>query len=234
MITLADELRTQIRIHCDGIPAHTLIALLMSSNHGPWGHADIIAEMANARADGFANVEADGRWHQTAFSIAKERYELTRLIEPTWRDRASVILTNLWHKCWGGLVLIVATTFFALGLCAQEGEWRLCEVTAYCGGPCLLCETTGVTANGTQTNSVPYGVAASPNLPLGSRVWIPVGAGYLDQSRATNRWMPVDDRGGALRSEWHRSGITRLDLRFRTHASAKAFGRKLISVFVAN
>ena len=115
---------------------------------------------------------------------------------------------------------------------AQEGRWILAEVTAYCGGPCELCETTGVTANGTHTSDVPYAIAASPDIPLLSRIFVPVGGSYLDVRRNGNRWFTVDDRGGALRSEWRRSGITRLDLRYRTHASAQQFGRKLMTVFI--
>lgn len=118
--------------------------------------------------------------------------------------------------------------------CAYGAEWRpvLCEITAYCGGPCEKCETTGVTANGTRTSERPYGVAASPNIPLGALVYVPRGAGYLDVSRAVARTFPADDRGGALRSEWRRSGITRLDLRYVTHHSAMEFGRKMVLVWI--
>lgn len=117
---------------------------------------------------------------------------------------------------------------------SAEGRWITAEVTAYCGGPCEKCETTGVTANGTNTNDTPYGIASSPDLPLLSRVFVPTGAGYLDVRNHDRRWFTIDDRGGALRSEWKRSGITRLDLRYRTHASAKAFGRKLMLVYIQN
>lgn len=123
-----------------------------------------------------------------------------------------------------------------LGACcaqAQEG-WILAEVTAYAGN-CPLCETTGVTADGTRTSTRPYGIAASPDIGLGAKIFIPALAGYLDQSRPSgvDRWFVADDRGGALRSEWKRSGITRLDLRYRTHSSAKEFGRKYLLVYVS-
>ena len=49
---------------------------------------------------------------------------------PTWRDRAGVWLANLWHKCWGGLVLIVATTFLTIGLCAVEVPDRIVAAIA--------------------------------------------------------------------------------------------------------
>lgn len=120
------------------------------------------------------------------------------------------------------------------GAHAADGRWITVEATAYC--PCALCcdERTERTANGTNTNTIPYGVAASPNIPLGARVWIPVGAGYLDRSRKDARWFPVDDRGGALRTEWRRNGTTRLDLRYIGHSDAQQFGRKLMLVYVTN
>lgn len=127
-----------------------------------------------------------------------------------------------------------------LSLCltahAAEGRWITVEATAYCGGPCTTCETIGVTANGTQTTSRPYGVAASRNIPMGSRVYVPRGAGYLDRlvPGPDGRWWPVDDRGGALDVERRRSGLTRLDLRYKSHASAQQFGRKLILVFITS
>jgi 3D (Asp-Asp-Asp) domain-containing protein len=118
-----------------------------------------------------------------------------------------------------------------LAVSAQEG-WVLAEVTAYC--PCALCcdVRTERTADGTDTNERPYGVAGSPNIPLGSIVFVPYGVGYLDGTRPTARAFILDDRGGALRTEWRRTGITRLDLRYRTHASAKQFGRKLMMVYI--
>ncbi len=117
---------------------------------------------------------------------------------------------------------------------AKGAEWRpvLCEVTAYCGGPCDACETTGLTASGARTNVRPYGIAASPNVPLGALVYVPHGAGYLDRSSPNERSWRVDDRGGALRSERNRSGITRLDLRFRSHQSAVEFGRKMVLCWI--
>jgi 3D (Asp-Asp-Asp) domain-containing protein len=116
---------------------------------------------------------------------------------------------------------------------AQEG-WLLVEATAYC--PCALCcdVRTERTANGTDTNKVPYGLAASRNIPLGARIYVPSGAGYLDRmaSRSDDRWFFCDDRGGALDAEHRRGGVTRLDLRVRDHSYAKQFGRKLIMVYI--
>ncbi len=129
------------------------------------------------------------------------------------------------------LILLGALCY---GTQAQEGRWILCEVTAYCGGPCEQCETTGVTANGTNTVDVPYGVAGSPNLPLGCTVLVPYGAGYLDATypRDSQRLFELDDRGGALRTEWRKSGVTRLDLRYKQHSYAQRFGRKTMMVWI--
>ena len=129
------------------------------------------------------------------------------------------------------LLLSLTITANALEHTYGKGRWITVEATAYC--PCeVCCDTrTETTANQTSTNAVPYGVAASPDLEFRTRVYVPTGAGYLDQSRA-DRWFSVDDRGGALRTEWRRRGITRMDLRYKTHESAKAFGRKLITVYI--
>ncbi len=116
---------------------------------------------------------------------------------------------------------------------AADGRWELCEVTAY-AGHCPICETTGVTANGTHVDSRPYGAASSPNIGLGSRIFIPIGYGYLDESSPYARWYIADDRGGAVTTEWRSSGVTRIDLRYKTHASAKQFGRKLMMVFIVS
>lgn len=129
------------------------------------------------------------------------------------------------------LLFFIAITASALEHTHAKGHWITVEATAYC--PCEICcdVRTEKTANQTSTRAVPYGVAASPNLAFHTRVYVPLGAGYLDASRA-DRWFTVDDRGGALRTEWRRAGVTRIDLRYKTHASAKAFGRKLITVYV--
>lgn len=117
---------------------------------------------------------------------------------------------------------------------AQDG-WILAEVTAYC--PCALCcdVRTERTANGTNTNKEPYGVAASRDIPLGSTVFIPVGAGYLDSlySHDSQRIFNADDRGAALDSERRRYGHTRLDLRYKSHEAAVRFGRRLIMVYIS-
>ncbi len=133
----------------------------------------------------------------------------------------------IWPRAVMRIALILLLGTAAHG---QDG-WILAEVTAYAGN-CPICETTGVTANGTSIHSRPYGAAGSTNVGLGSRVYIPAGYGYLDEMAPTSRWFTVDDRGGAITSEWRSSGVTRIDLRYKTHWSAKQFGRKLMMVFI--
>lgn len=167
-----------------------------------------------------------------------------RARNPTGYDRLIVAISNTWHRVWswfdvirdrimGGLVLLVVTAFFALGLCAGESRWVVAEVTAYC--PCGLCcgdSADGLTANMTRVDRVPYAFAADRSLPFGARVFVPVGLGVLDQVRAADRWFVIDDRGGALDTEARRYGVLRLDLRVREHAWAVRFGRRSLPVYV--
>jgi 3D (Asp-Asp-Asp) domain-containing protein len=126
---------------------------------------------------------------------------------------------------------------FALLLCliagaclASEGRWQLCEVTAY-APHCAICQTTGVTADGTCTDDRPYGVAASRDIGLGSQVWIPADSGYMAE-HFSDRWFAVDDRGSGLDAERSDRGIPRIDVRYRTHDSAKRFGRKTVLIYI--
>jgi 3D (Asp-Asp-Asp) domain-containing protein len=167
---------------------------------------------------------------------------MTPYPRPHFSHAARAIRARIWQRCRPHLAFLCAITL-AFALCvllaprakASEGRWVTVEATAYC--PCSLCcegSDDGITANGTKVSDVAYGVASSPNIPFHSRIYVPIGAGYLDVSRHDNRWFTVDDRGGALRSEWSRSGITRIDLRYKSHASAQQFGRKLMLVFITN
>lgn len=131
-------------------------------------------------------------------------------------------------------------TVLALLICtaAWAGEWKPLQVeaTAYC--PCKICcgvRAKGITANGTDTREVPYGVASDPTyLPYGSRVWIPPARGYLDASCSEDeqRQFSVDDTGGGLVRETREYGILRIDLRFIQHRNAKKFGRKRMTIYV--
>lgn len=118
-------------------------------------------------------------------------------------------------------------------LCGTEGRWVTVIATAYC--PCELCcgdEADGITANGNMVADYPYNIAASRNVPFGTKIYIPTGHGYLDRSRPRDRYWVTDDRGGRLDTDLAETGITRIDLRYRTHYSAKQFGRKTILVWI--
>jgi 3D (Asp-Asp-Asp) domain-containing protein len=127
-------------------------------------------------------------------------------------------------------LLLLAATLAA-------GEWVPMEVeaTAYC--PCKICcgvRGVGITSTGVKTWEEPYGVAVVPRqIPYGTRLFVPGGFGYLDRSRTTEsgRTFQADDTGGALHSDSNRTGAVRIDLRFRTHWSARRFGRKTITIY---
>lgn len=134
-------------------------------------------------------------------------------------------------QCWlTGALLMLAVA----AACAQDvpGRWATAEVTAYC--PCALCCGTfdRTTANNTSTDRVPYAFAADRSLPFGTRIYVPAGLGVLDRVRADDRWLVVDDRGGALDTEARRYGVLRLDLRVRDHSWAVRFGRRSLPVFI--
>lgn len=239
MTTCSEELRSLIRIHQDGIPASLLWRLMRCGRHGQWTDEEIRGAMTNALVEAFAHVDGDGLWHQTAFSVAQERYQEHRLLEPSWKEKARAFLRRClgarYWKLWLALALPLLATVACVGIAqGAEGKWIEATATAYC--PCNICcegSDDGITANGTRTDEVPYAVAASRNIPLGSRVYIPLGSGYLDVSRSDQRWFQVDDRGSALTSEWKATGETRLDLRYRTHHSAKLYGRRVILVYIS-
>ena len=81
-ITITDEARSIVRMHVDGIPAVTLRGLLLSSSHGPYTEYQIDDALACLLSDGFAFIDTVGRWHQTPYAAAAERYEMARLLRP--------------------------------------------------------------------------------------------------------------------------------------------------------
>ncbi len=232
MITIEHEAQSLLRMHVRGIPAHTLRQLLESSRHGPWTQAEIICVMARLRARGWAEVRTDGRWHMTTAAIEEDDAALEAAMRPEPSFAVRSFGVSFW-KLWLAAALLLGSVVGCVCMAeAGEARWVTVEATAYC--PCALCcdVRTEKTADGTSTNAEPYGVAASPDLPIGTVVTIPVGLGYLDQTypRDSQRMFRVDDRGGALRTDWKRYGITRLDLRYRSHDYAVRFGRRLIRV----
>lgn len=130
-----------------------------------------------------------------------------------------------------------------------RGYWLEVDATAY-----SIYDRNGVhiangksgqwvhkTADGvTDTRDVVYGMAVSQTdrgghaLPIGSKIVIPWGLGYLDNVRANDRVFPVDDVGPF--SVKATSGIRRIDVRFNDHADAVRWagptGHRTIRVFV--
>lgn len=145
----------------------------------------------------------------------------------------------------GPLFAAVETSFWAeerraaIAAPALNGRWLTVRATAYSPHDAVdghYHATKGerwrwITADGrTDVRTKPYGIAVPrlaggrPAWPYGTRVLIPAGQGYLDQSMANERIFTVDDTGGAIRGKTERSGVLHIDLRFRSESSAKAFG----------
>lgn len=121
---------------------------------------------------------------------------------------------------------------------ALRGRWLTVRATAYSPHDAVdgsYHATKGerwrwITADGrTDVRREPYGIAVPrlvggrPAWPYGTRVLIPAGQGYLDQSKPDERIFTVDDSGGAIRGKTERSGILHIDLRFRSEDSARRF-----------
>ncbi len=101
------------------------------------------------------------------------------------------------------------------------------KATSYC--PCAHCcgERTELTATGRDTDEHPYGIAADfKRLAKHTQLHVP---GYLTRSCPGGVW-DVDDTGGAMRQSG-REGITHIDVRFKDHATAKAWGVKWLWVY---
>lgn len=105
----------------------SLSAKLAAVDHRDVVGIQMTSEEATERAQTLAYLHGE----------PQERYERARAVylrelygRPTWRDRIGVMLATLWHKCWGGLVLIVVTTFLTIGLCAQEVPDRIVAAIA--------------------------------------------------------------------------------------------------------
>ncbi len=146
---------------------------------------------------------------------------------------------------------LAALLFWSLAHASEEivhygpwqGYWIKARLSAYSPHDALdreYHESKGerwrwITADGTtDVRRTPHGIAATSILPLGSRVLIPTGHGYLDESRSRphERVFGVDDRGGLLEGAGPGELPLRLDLRYRTEYSALAFGIKDAWVFV--
>lgn len=100
-----------------------------------------------------------------------------------------------------------------------------------------------ITADGeTDVRETPYGIAVPvertkagnlrPLIPFGTKVIIPVGQGYLDESRPNNRVFQIDDTGNGKEYFKHKNGMLHIDLRYKQHEWALKWGEKQIKVFI--
>jgi len=127
----------------------------------------------------------------------------------------------------------------AAGRPTLQGRWLTVRATGYSPHDAVdgaYHATKGerwrwITADGrTDVRQRPYGIAvpilagSRPAWPYGTRVMIPAGQGYLDQSRPDERIFTVDDTGSGIRKRTSSSGVLHLDLRFRSEAAARTFG----------
>lgn len=149
------------------------------------------------------------------------------------------------------LLLLLALTAQAEEYSGYTGYWMEVCATAYSPhdpidgkyrakkGKWLHKTADGVT----DVRTTPYGVAVPlkpsttvPWLPFGTRLIIPTGYGYLDNSRS-NRVFKVDDVGNG-KEYFKRDAKNRLhlDFRFRSYASAIEWagpeGKRIVRVFV--
>lgn len=118
-----------------------------------------------------------------------------------------------------------------------KGKWIKVIATGYSPHDELdsaYRETKGdyrwMTATLTDVRDQPYGVAVPFwRIKRGAGVYVPPGAGYVAKD---GRIFEADDTGGDIRGNTRDTGITHIDLRFRTTASAKKYGRREIRIFV--
>ena len=111
---------------------------------------------------------------------------------------------------WRTLILVVV---ILVANAAESAAALWARVTAYCGGPCQRCGTTGRTTTGRSARS--RGIAVNRyrrRFRLGRKLWIE-GFG----------WSVVDDTGAHVRS---------LDVRMRRHRDAVRWGVRRVRIRV--
>lgn len=94
--------------------------------------------------------------------------------------------------------------------------WVQVLTTGYCA--CSICcgaDADGITARGRRVDQHPFGIASDPKLVT---PWLTLDIPGYGQAK-------VDDTGGAMRQSG-RVGIVHLDLRFKTHQTARQWGRR--------
>lgn len=129
-----------------------------------------------------------------------------------------------------------------------KGRWITVIATAYSPKDAIDSHNKNCqddfTASMNRLSTHPYGIAIpmAKNsedrscVPIiasyGQSIYIPIGYGYLDKSRRTNRVFEADDTGGKINTRTRVTGIPHIDLRFEDESSAKKFGKKEILIFV--
>ena len=114
------------------------------------------------------------------------------------------------------LCLLLLTSPASGSTRVQVRAYGYCECSVCCDG-----FADGKTATG--RNAQLAGVAVDPKvIPLGSRVDIP---GYTRGTNGNGSWILADDVGGAIKGNV-------IDVRFKTHAEARAWGVRVIWIRV--
>jgi 3D (Asp-Asp-Asp) domain-containing protein len=150
------------------------------------------------------------------------------------------------------LSILALTSYASETYQGFTGYWLKVNATAYSphdGIDSNYRSTKGpkwlwITADGrTDVRWIPYGIAVplksgtrKPHFPFGTKVIIPTGYGYVDNS-VPNRVFTIDDVGNGRQYYKHDSkGQLHIDLRFKTHKSAIEWagpkGNRDITVFV--
>lgn len=239
----ADDLTVRIDAASLGLPTLPCSEFLecILKIHG-FKKADLLIAIARQQNYPVDNIKASLFWlkHHKRIKMSvlgyvwhpNDPHPLLTLLKWSMRDFVFKYFPHLVTMIFVLLTALILIAVTSLTAKTAEG-WQLAEVTAYC--PCSLCcgeFADGRTANNTRVDQVPYNFAADRSLPMGTKIFIPVGLGVLDRVRNDERWFSVDDRGGALDSEARRYGKLRLDLRVRDHWWAIKFGRRMIPVFI--
>ncbi len=163
-----------------------------------------------------------------------------------------------WINVLAAMAFVAAATTAEVFDCAEgrwSGRWVDIAATAYTPTNAIdsaYHESKGtrwrwILADGkTHAKRTPYGVAVKlfegkdgkwrPALPFGTRIYIPLGSGYLDRSRTDERVFTVDDGSASSLYASRIDGLLHIDLRWVDTSDAVkwsgAEGHQVVRVFV--